>query len=98
MVATSSNYLNCCVIFEQDKQLQTFFISFRVPIWPVMQYSGYSTMDPYATVYNLEMFRQRSAAFIEEMLPQRSAGAVTTSVTNMCLLNKERVDEISSKS
>lgn len=51
---------------------------------------GYSTMDPYA------------AAHHEEMLRQSSAAVVTTSdhfqgITNMCQLNKGRVDHISSK-
>lgn len=55
-----------------------------------MSCGGYSTMDPYA------------AAHHEEILRQSSAAVVTTSdhfqgITNMCQLNKERVDHISSK-
>lgn len=53
-----------------------------------MSCGGYSTMDPYA--------------HHEEMLRQSSVAVVTTSdhfqgITNMCQLNKERVDHISSK-
>lgn len=60
------------------------------PAYKYINNNGYSTGDPYDAAHNKEMIRQSSAA------------VVTTSdhfqgITNMCQLNKERVEHISSK-